>query len=247
MITRRRLLTGAAALASAPAWALGESSDVDVAEIQLSSGTLSRPEAWKRLLFEVIQTTSVEAVPRAVQVAPEDPALFKHPFAVLVGEGALPPLSEAARAQLVRYLSYGGFLFIDDASGSRDSAFDTSVRSMLRSLFPTRPLTTLSADHSVYRSFFLLRQPVGRVANFRILEGVAQGSTHAVIYGRDDLSGALDRRADGREANGCVPDGELQRREAVKLAVNLVLYALTSNYKQDSAHVKELLLEGRIE
>ena len=247
MNRRQLLLAGAAGLITAPAWALGESSDVDVAEIQLGSGTVSRPEAWKRLLFEVIQTTSVEAVPRAVQVAPDDPALFKHPFAVLVGDGPLPPLSEAARAQLVRYLSYGGFLFIDDASGTRESAFDTSVRALLRTLFPTRPLTTLSADHSVYRSFFLLKEPMGRLAEFRILEGVAQGSTHSVIYGRDDLSGALDRRPDGRDTNACVPGGETQRREAVKLAVNMVLYALTSNYKQDSAHVKELLLEGRIE
>lgn len=247
MISRRRLLAAGAALAATPASALGDSSEVDVAEIQLSSGTLSRPEAWKRLLFEVIQTTSVEAVPRAVQVAPDDPALFKHPFAVLVGDGPLPPLSEGAREQLVRYLSYGGFLLVDDATGSRESGFDPSVRTLLRSLFPTRPLTPLSADHSVFRSFFLLKEPVGRVANFRILEGVAQGSTHPVIYCRDDLSGALDRRADGRDAAACVPDGEAQRREAVKLAVNLVLYALTSNYKQDAAHVKELLLEGRIE
>jgi hypothetical protein len=247
VISRRAFLAGTAGLASVPAWALGDASAVDVAEIQLGRGTLSRPEAWKRLLFEVIQTTSVEAVPRVVQVAPDDPALFQHPFAVLVGDDTLPALSDAGREQLVRYLSYGGFLFVDDATGTRESAFDVSVRLLLRQLFPTRPVTQLSADHSVYRSFFLLREPVGRVAVHRVLEGIAQGSTHPVVYGRDDLSGALDRHPDGRDANACVPDGETQRREAVKLGVNLVLYALTSNYKQDAAHVKELLLEGRIE
>ena len=41
--------------------------------------------------------------------------------------------------------------------------------------------------------------------------------------------------------------GEDQRREAVKLGINLVLYSLTSNYKHDQAHVAELMREGRLE
>lgn len=253
--TRRRVLgcaVGASVgavvgLAARPARALGDATGVDIAEIQLSRGTISRSEAWKRLLLEVVQTTSIEVHPRAVQLDPEDPDLFRHPFAVLSGNAALPELSDAARAQVVRYLAYGGFLFIDDATGTIESDFDRSVRSMLARLFPTRPLAVLPSDHSIYRSFFLLHEPVGRVANHRVLEGVPQGSTHVVVYGRDDLSGALDRRPDGGEAASCVPDGELQRREAIKLGVNLVMYALTSNYKQDMAHVNELMRDGRLE
>ena len=158
-----------------------------------------------------------------------------------------PALSDAAAEQLVRYLAYGGFLFIDDTSGEQDSDFDRSVRTLVRRLFPTRPLTMLPTDHSVYRSFFLLREPLGRVALHRTLDGVAQGSMNPLIYGRDDLSGALDRRPDGAEALPCTPGGELQRREAVKLGINLVMYALTSNYKHDQAHVQQLLREGRLE
>lgn len=246
--TRRALLGGLAALAAAPhARAFGPSTSVDIAELQLSRGTVSRAEAWKRLLFEVIQTTSVEATPSVVQLEPDDPGLFAHPFAVLVGDAALPELTERAREQLVRYLSYGGFLFVDDATGTPESEFDQSVRALCGRLFPTRPLTVLPADHSVYRSFFLLQEPMGRIATHRVLEGVPQGSTHALLYGRDDLSGALDRRGDGSDARACTPGGEAQRREAVKLGVNLVLYALTSNYKRDAAHVNELMRDGRIE
>ncbi|MFZ5476604.1 MAG: DUF4159 domain-containing protein [Myxococcota bacterium] len=244
---RRAFLGGAAAmLATRRAWALGQASEVDVAEIQLSRGTLSRPDAWTRLLFELIQSTSVEAEPKAVQLAPDDPALFRHPFAVLVGDGALPPLSEAAERQLVRYLSYGGFLLVDDATGQPESDFDVGVRALARRLFPTRPLTVLPTDHSVYRSFFLLDAPVGRIADHRRLEGVVQGSMHPFLYMRDDLSGALDRRPDGSDRFPCTPGGEDQRREAVKLGINLVMYALTSNYKQDQAHVRELMREGRL-
>jgi hypothetical protein len=246
-LTRRALLAGAAALPlMRAARAVGPASEVDIAELQFASGSVSRPEAWTRLLFELLQSTSVEAEPRVVQLAPDDPLLFRHPFAVLAGNAALPPLTDAAAQQLVRYLSYGGFLFIDDTSGERDSSFDASVRAMVRRLFPTRPLTVLPADHSVYRAFFLLREPMGRVALHRTLEGVSQGSMHPLLYGRDDLSGALDRRADGSDAHPCSPGGELQRREAVKLGVNLLMYGLTSNYKQDQAHVEQLMREGRL-
>jgi hypothetical protein len=160
---------------------------------------------------------------------------------------AAAQLQAAAEQQLTRYLQYGGFLLVDDASGHRESDFDGSVRAMARRLFPTRPVTVLPSDHSVYRSFFLLREAVGRVAHARHLEGVVQGSMHPLVYCRDDLSGALDRRPDGSDANACTPGGEGQRREAIKLGINLMMYALTSNYKQDQAHVKQLMDEGRLQ
>lgn len=248
--SRRGLLGAAAALALAgprAAFGFGAPTRVDVAELQLARGTLSRPNAWSRLLLETVQTTSVECTPRAVQLEPDDPELFAHPFAVLVGDGEFPSLGAAAREQLVRYLGYGGFLFVDDTSGVPDSPFDKSVRALIQDCFPTRPLTVLSAEHSVYRSFFLLREPVGRVALHRRLEGISLGSMHPLIYSQDDVSGALDRREDGLDLHACVPGGEIQRREAVKLAINLIMYALTSNYKHDQAHVRQLMQEGRLE
>lgn len=251
MMRRRSFIAGLAGAAvfgaTRRAWALGGAGRVDVAEIQLPSGTISRPEAWKRLLFETIQTTSVDAEPRVVQLAPDDPQLFEHPFAVLCGDGALPALTDAARQQLFRYLSYGGFLLVDDASGVVHSEFDTTARRLIADIFPTRPIETLASDHSVYRSFFLLREPSGRVQLTHVLEGVSHVSTHPLLYSRNDISGALDRHADGSDRLPCTPGGEGQRREAIKLAINLLMYALTSNYKQDQAHVNELMREGRLE
>lgn len=195
----------------------------------------------------MVQSTSVECDPTPVSLSPEDPALFAHPFAVLVGTGSLPELTERAAEQLVRYLSYGGFLFVDDASGSPGGPFHRSVRALTARLFPTRPLSPLPGDHSILRAFFLLEQAVGRTAQQSALEGVTIGPTSPLVYCGDDLSGALDRGADGRDRYPVSPGGESQRREALKLGVNLVLYALTSNYKHDTAHVLELMREGRLE
>jgi hypothetical protein len=240
------LLSAGALLAGLPAHALGSSSQLDVAQLSLSRGTLLRPRAWERLLYEVIQTTSVEANPQAVEVGPESPELFAHPFAVLMGDSALPPLSDAAVEQLRRYLAYGGFLFIDDATGSRDGPFARSVRELVRRMFPTRPLAPLPGDHSLYRAFFLLERPYGRLARERMLEGVTLGPTTPLIYCANDLSGALDRTEDGRDRFPVVPGGSSQRREALKLGINLVMYSLTSNYKHDQAHVAELMREDKL-
>lgn len=247
--SRRALLSGLGASLVAPrlAHALGQGSQLDVAEIMLGSGTTSRPAAWQRLLYEVIHSTSVEANPSSVQLDPEDPRLFEHPFSVLIGTGELPALSDAAARQLTRYLSYGGFLLIDDATGLADGPFSRSMRQLAARLFATRPLSPLPSDHSIYRSFFLLREPAGRIIRSSSLEGLTIGPVTPLVYCANDLSGALDRDAGGRDSFACVPGGEEQRRESVKLGVNLVLYSLTSNYKHDQAHVAELMREGRIE
>ncbi len=236
-----------AVLASGPALALGRSSEADVAEIVLPAGTVSRPDAWTRLLYELEVTTSIETVTSVVQLAPEDPALFDHPFAVLSGSAPFAPLSTQARQQLVRYISYGGFLLFDDTTGLEGSGFDASVRRLCARLFPTRPLAFLPSDHSLYRAFFLIHRPVGRLSTWTRLEGVSLGETTPVIYSRNDLGGGLARDGSGRHAfpvDGGVP---AQRREAVKLGVNLYVYALTSNYKKDQAHVKALMDQGRLE
>ena len=247
-LSRRGFLVGLASVGMCPlpAWSFGSAVRFHVAELRLGSQTIHRPEAWKRLLHEIIQATSVEAEPTVVQVAPDDPALFEHPFCVLVGSQGFEPLSDASIYQLRRYLSYGGFLLIDDASGTGTGAFAQSVRRMVRRIFPTRPLSPLPRDHALYRSFFLLDEPVGRTRGTGVVEAIQLGPTAPLMFCTCDLSGALDRTADGRNRN-VLAQGELQRREAVKLGINISLYSLTSNYKHDIAHVVELMREGRLE
>ena len=249
---RRDLLALAAAGGLLPRRALGfgEATHVDVCELDLGPGTLSRPNAWKRLLYEVQQTTSVESEARSVRLPPDDPALFMHPFSVLVGDGRFGAVSDVGLEQLERYLSYGGLCVVDDTTAAENGPFDQAVRDLAARLFPTRPLVPLPPDHSIYRSFFLIKRPLGRVDRFPWLEGVTMGSATPwtpFVYVRNDLSGALDRTDDGRPAQPCVPGGETQRREAIKLGINLVVYALTADYKKDQAHVQQLMKEGRLE
>ena len=241
MLFRRQVLMALSSSLLLPkAFAFGDSSLFNVAELMLPTGTLSRPGAWKRALFEVIQSTSIETNPQVVQIAPSDPNLYAHPFSVLIGSDGFEPLPKEAVAMLLRYVSYGGFLLFDDTTGDPEGPFSNSVRRLCRRLFPTRSLSPLRGDHSVYRSFFLLKQPMGRIMVRNYMEGVQIGEVTPLIYCPNDLSGALDRGLDGRD-KFIVSGGEWQRTEAVKLAINLVMYSLTSNYKHDQAHVKKLI------
>jgi hypothetical protein len=268
MIHRRALVSALAASAVMPilsppvAFAFGETSRFTIAELHLGNGTTSRRRAWARLLAEVRDTTSVETRPVVADsipvLRPEDRAIFEHPFLVCSGSEAFPLPSDEGLEQLSRYLAYGGFLLFDDTSGSTSSGFDTSVRRLARVLYPTRQMAPLPKAHSIYRAFFLIDRPLGRVARFDDLEGITVGGVRIegdrrvdttqspFVLMRNDLSGALDRNELGRNAHPVVPGGETQRREAVKLGINLVMYSLTSNYKKDQVHVKELIERQRL-
>ena len=83
----------------------------------------------------------------------------------------------------------------------------------------------------------LLRRIGGRVATSPYLEGIQLGETTPVVYCHNDLAGAWERDGLGRWSHPCVPNGEEQRRDAFHLGVNLILYSMTGNYKQDLIHV----------
>ena len=77
------------------------------------------------------------------------------------------------------------------------------------------------------------------------LEGVWQGDITPVLYSSNDLLGALWRSSGGGYGLEVVPGRERQRAQALRLAINVVLFALTGNYKRDAVHVRTLLKRMR--
>ena len=110
--------------------------------------------------------------------------------------------------------------------------FDASVRRDIARLFPDRALKILPPNHTVFRSFYLIRTVGGvRIVN-PYLEGVHVGDRTPLLYCQNGLGAAWERDYLGNWVSSCRPGGEPQRLEAFKLGVNCVLYALTVNYKQ---------------
>jgi hypothetical protein len=241
-LSRRRflasLLGGAAALAL-PGRARGgvASSPVAIGQVQHAGRWNPRPGALKRLGWELARRTSIETTPDGVPVFLEAPGLHRHPFLYLAGDGAMPPLSDAGRAALRRHLQYGGFLLVDAADGSDGTGFDVSVRQELARVLPAAPLAPVPAGHVLYKAFYLLDRQGGRVLTRPWLEAQSLDGRLAVVYSQNDLGGAWSRTELGDWEFPCSPGGEPQRETAIRLGVNLAMYALCTDYKDDAVHL----------
>jgi Domain of unknown function (DUF4159) len=249
---RRRVLSGALQLASVllgAAWlaptrsarAIGPSDAVDVRRVSSRAGPSDpHPRAAQRLAWEVRKRTSIETQLDPSTTTFDDPSIYRTPLLYWAGDRAFPELSDKELTGLRRFVEYGGMLVIDDAS-PEVSGFDASVRRALGRAFPGERLTRLSNEHTIFRSFYLLDGPAGRVAAPDYVEGIVLGGRAAVVYSRHDLGGAWSAD-DGRDTSFVVvPGGSAQREQAVRLGVNLVMYALCLDYKDDQVHAPFLL------
>jgi hypothetical protein len=62
-----------------------------------------------------------------------------------------------------------------------------------------------------------------------------------VIIGANDWAAAWATDGSGRNPYATIPGGARQRVLAYRFGVNLVMYALTGNYKGDQVHVPAIL------
>ncbi|MGB5812458.1 MAG: DUF4159 domain-containing protein [Polyangiales bacterium] len=217
------------------ALAFGDATEVEIVRVDAGVGNADAKLVTDRLAWEVRKRTSVDPVLEPGRARFDDDSLFRSPILYWRGDSEFPPLSEASIEAIRRYVHRGGFILIDDASGGGEG-FDRSVRRELMRAFPARPLKEISRDHTIYRSFYLLQRPVGRVQGPALLEGVSYGDRIAIVYSQHDMGGALQRDKLGAWTQAVVPGGEGQRERAIRLAVNLVLYALCTDYKDDQVH-----------
>jgi hypothetical protein len=193
--------------------------------------------AVQPLMEELMQRTSVEAAPARREIALTDPDLFSHPFLYMSGKYEFDPFTGEEIDILRRFLSYGGFLLVDDALGQPGYGFDQSLRREMKRVFPDKDFTRLPSGHPAMRSYYLLRS-IGGVRIVRpYVEGINIGSSTPVVYCQNDLGGAWERDQLGNWITPCTPGGEPQRRDAFHLGINLILYAMTENYKDDLIHV----------
>jgi len=224
----------------------------DIAKADYSSLTLpriiykggnynARPEALRSLLAQIARRTSVEVNREPIALKLSDPNLFKYPFIYIGGDKSFEPFPESELKILRKYLSYGGFLFIDDNSAELDSGFDQSARKMVAKLFPQMPLKDIPRDHSVFRSFYLLNTVSGRAIIKSHLEGVSLKGRTVLIYSANDQAGAWSRNKLGDWNYDILAGGYRQRQLSIRLGVNIVLYALTLDYKKDMVHLPIIL------
>jgi hypothetical protein len=241
-LSRRAFLRGAAAAAAAlavprSARAVADASKLALALVQHGGDWNPRPSALRRLGWELTRRTSIETANEPVVVRLDRGGLHRHPLLVLAGAGSFPAFSEAERAALRRHLQYGGFLLVDAADGSDGTGFDAAVRRELARVLPASPLAPVARDHVLNKSFYLLDRQGGRLLVKPWLEAQALDGRLAVIYSQNDLGGAWARSELGEWEFPCTPGGEAQRETAIRLGINIAMYALCTDYKDDAVHL----------
>jgi len=242
-LNRREALAALAAFTAArAAFAFGQdgafhprvlSSGKGLPEGPRSSG----PTSWS---WELIRRTSAPARLTVGSVSADSSQLLEEPFTVWFGGETVPPLSEPEVRGLRVYLNLGGVLFVDD-SNPELGAFGRSVRSELTRVLPESPVVRLPDQHVLYKSYYLLDRPVGRVEGPPYLEAIHSGKMACVLLSSHDLLGALAQEKGGGFTLPVQPGGQEQREQAIRLAINLAMYVLCLDYKDDQVHAEELM------
>jgi hypothetical protein len=204
----------------------------------------AHPDAPARWSWELIQRTSAPARRTPTIVHASDAAVVDAPFLYWSGETNVEPLTSAEIGQLRRFFALGGVMLVDDAgvtSDGKPSTFGISAKREIARILPDSAPIAIGAEHVLFRSFYLLRRAEGRVEGDKNLNAIIRGGQTQVIFSEHDIGGALARSATGGWELPVVPGGEVQRERAIRLAINVAMYVLCSNYKDDQVHAQFLM------
>ncbi len=196
------------------------------------------------------QRTSIETGdPVAVDPAVDELAVFPLLYWPVSPEH--PALEPAAIDRIEDYLRQGGMVLFDTGDAARllpgqniVGPGEQRLGELLHDL-DLPPLEPIPDDHVLTRSFYLMQDLPGRFAGRpvwvdRMPQSVNDGVS-SVVIGAHDWAGAWAEDEYGRTLYPVVPGGERQREMARRFGVNIVMYALTGNYKTDQVHIPALL------
>ncbi len=207
----------------------------------------------------LVAKTAVEpGEPIAVNIATDEIAFFPILYwPVLQTARTLP---EATLAKIDAYMKQGGMIVFDTRDAGVDlGGFSATGRqgSALQRLLGNLDIPRLEAageTHVLTKSFYLLRTFPGRfdggqlwveaespadsgqARQARRVDGVS-----SILVTGNDFAAAWAQDERGQAVYPVVPGGDRQREMAYRTGVNIVMYALTGNYKADQVHVPALL------
>jgi uncharacterized protein DUF4159/aerotolerance regulator-like protein len=166
------------------------------------------------------------------------------------------PLSDKTLAKVDAYMKQGGMIIFDTRDQESVAYGGSQGKALTRLIgqLDLPPLEPVPENHVLTKSFYLMRSFPGRwdggslwveaepadeaerSERSRRTDGVS-----SLVITSNDLASAWALDAANRPIFPVVPGGEVQREMAFRAGVNLVMYALTGNYKADQVHVPALL------
>jgi len=148
-----------------------------------------------------------------------DQDLWNYPYLYLTGHGSIR-FTEAESKRLKEYLERGGFLHADDNFG-----LDEYFRPEIKRIFPESDLVEIPFDHDIYNIYYDFPEGLPKIHEHH--GGPPKGyglyidGRLAVFYSYNTDLG------DGWEDPEVHNDPEEKRESALRMGVNIILYALT--------------------
>jgi hypothetical protein len=172
-------------------------------------------------LLEAVRTRTSIPVSgkREAIVEPGSATLFQYPFLFACGHGNIK-FTPTEVTNMRRYLTSGGFLWVDD-----DFGIDASLRREMRRVFPDSPLVELPHSHPIFHGLYEFPDGLPKIHEHS--GGPARGygivydGRLVVFYSHDsDIGDGLE----DEDVHGDPPD---KRETALRMGLNIVHYALT--------------------
>jgi Domain of unknown function (DUF4159)/Aerotolerance regulator N-terminal len=207
-------------------------------------------QGLKGLSFVLGDRTSVNpAEPMAVNIESDEIVFFPILYWPVIAGASAP--SPAALAKMTDYMKNGGTIFFDlqDDHNSFDdvSPSTEALRHILDNL-DIPPLEPVPETHVLTKSFYLLKEFPGRYENGPLWVERSDASVSSnsdgvssLIIGSNDYAAAWAMDANGNPLYAMIGSSDRQREMAFRTGINIVMYALTGNYKADQVHVPALL------
>jgi hypothetical protein len=166
------------------------------------------------------------------------------------------PMSDKTLARVDAYMKQGGMIIFDTRDQERVSYGGVQGKALNRLIgqLDIPPLEPVPANHVLTKSFYLMHSFPGRWDGGSLWVEAAPSDgagrserssrtdgVSSLVITSNDLASAWALDEANRPIFPVVPGGEVQREMAFRTGVNLVMYALTGNYKADQVHVPALL------
>ena len=167
------------------------------------------------------------------------------------------PLSDTTLAKIDAFMKQGGLIIFDTRDHDTElTGASTQNKALTRLVgqLDIPPLEPVPENHVLTKSFYLMRSFPGRFDGGSLwVEAEPQDEAErtersrrtdgvsSIVITSNDFAGAWALDESNRPIYPTVPGGEVQREMAFRAGVNIVMYALTGNYKADQVHVPALL------
>lgn len=198
------------------------------------------------------RTSTSLAEPVGLDLAQDE--LVFYPIIYWPVPETVEPLSDAVRAKIATYMKNGGTIFFDTRDGGLDATLNGGGNKSLQTLLAKLdlpPVEPIPEKHVLTRSFYLLDRFPGRYdgpapwvetqATGDAAQTGASDGVSSIIIGANDYAAAWAINDNGEPLNALVGTADRQREFAFRTGINIVMYALTGNYKADQVHIPALL------